>query len=121
MKPPRSRHSSSLSLQRGKGHQVRGERFPAPKPGKICAQEMRDGLSSYPYPVMFLPSTQNRQTQKRHRRPAVRHLKRARRHGRGLAVFVEQTKSTPKVIDDEAQNTLCAASTLDKTCAPASK
>ncbi|APD48289.1 50S ribosomal protein L18 [Synechococcus sp. CS-602] len=52
------------------------------------------------------------QTQKRHRR-LRRHLNGTAARPR-LAVFRSNNHIYAQVIDDEAQNTLCAASTLDK-------
>ena len=56
--------------------------------------------------------SRKQQTQKRHRR-LRRHLKGTPQRPR-LAVFRSNNHIYAQVIDDEAQNTLCAASTLDK-------
>ena len=56
--------------------------------------------------------SRKQQTQKRHRR-LRRHLKGTAQRPR-LAVFRSNNHIYAQVIDDEAQNTLCAASTLDK-------
>ena len=56
--------------------------------------------------------SRKQQTQQRHRR-LRRHLKGTAQRPR-LAVFRSNNHIYAQVIDDEAQNTLCAASTLDK-------
>ncbi|KZR80580.1 50S ribosomal protein L18 [Prochlorococcus marinus str. MIT 1342] len=56
--------------------------------------------------------SRKQQTQKRHRRLRS-HLKGTAQRPR-LAVFRSNNHIYAQVIDDEAQNTLCAASTLDK-------
>ena len=56
--------------------------------------------------------SRKQQTQKRHRR-LRRHLNGTAQRPR-LAVFRSNNHIYAQVIDDEAQNTLCAASTLDK-------
>ena len=56
--------------------------------------------------------TRKFQTQKRHRR-LRRHLSGTAVRPR-LAVFRSNNHIYAQVIDDDAQNTLCAASTLDK-------
>ncbi len=56
--------------------------------------------------------SRKQQTQKRHRR-LRRHLKGTAERPR-LAVFRSNNHIYAQVIDDEAKNTLCAASTIDK-------
>ena len=57
-------------------------------------------------------NSRKQQTQKRHRR-LRRHLS-GTANGPRLAVFRSNNHIYAQVIDDEAQNTLCSASTVDK-------